>query len=98
MKFSEVLDALEAGERLTNSRLSGLGFICRLVPTIVDKDIIPKMNSLPEGVKEFLTDRGDIRFIDQVLLFQWSPMQEAYIATSYTPTWTDIFDPTWTVC
>lgn len=98
MKFSEVFDALCNGERLVNARLStNHGFICRQVPQCVDQAIVPKMTSLPEPVKDFLKDRGDIRFHDQVLLFEWSPMQEAYIVTSYIPTWCDIFDETWTV-
>jgi len=98
MKFSEVLEALKNGERLTNSSLSGTGFIVRQIPTYVEKEVIPKMTSLPEDTKEFLKDRGDIRFYDQVLLVQWSPMQEAYLATSYIPTWYDIFSEDWTIC
>jgi len=98
MKFGEVLEALRNGERLVNSRLSGSGFICRMVPQCVDHKVITNMTSLPDGVKEFLKDRGDLRFHDQVLLFEWSPMQEAYIVTSYIPTWYDIFDETWTIC
>lgn len=97
MKFSEVLEELRNGARLTNSSLSGTGFIVRHVPTYVENEVIPKMNSLPEETKEFLKERGDIRFTDQVLLFQWSPIQEAYIATSYIPTWGDIFREDWTV-
>lgn len=99
MKFSEVLEALRNGERLTNSSLSINGsFIVRQVPQVVDKEIIPNMTSLPEEAKEFLKERGDIRFHDQVLLIEWSPMQEAHIATSYIPTWHDIFRVDWTVC
>lgn len=98
MKFSEVLEALRNGERLTNSSLSGTGFIVRHMPTYVEKEVIPKMNSLPEETKEHLKDRGDIRFVDQVLLFQWSSMQGVYFATNYIPTWYDIFREDWTVC
>ncbi len=98
MKFSEVLDALKEGKSLTNARLSYKGgFIVRQVPQSISKEIVPKMTSLPEEAKEFLKDRGDIRFHDQVLLFLWSPMQEAYMVTSYIPTWYDIFDETWTI-
>lgn len=99
MKFDEVLEALRNGERLVNSRLSfRRSFICRQVPQRVDKTIIPKMSSLPEPVKDFLKDGFDICFHDQVLLFEWSPIHEAYIVTSYIPTWCDIFDETWTIC
>jgi len=98
MKFEEVLPALREGKRLTNATLSiNRGFIVMHVPTVVDKAIIPKMTSLPEEAKAFLKDRGDIRFIDQVLLMEWSPMQEAYIATSYIPTWYDILRIDWTI-
>ena len=70
MKFEEVLDALRNGERLTNATLSNnSSWIARHVPTYVENEIIPKMNSLPEGVKGFLKGRGDLRFEDQVLLF-----------------------------
>lgn len=100
MKFDEVLEALRNGERLTNADLSvvGGGFIVRHVPTVVDKEIIPRMNSLPEETKDFLKERGDLRFVDQVLLFRWSPMQEAYFVTGYIPTWYDIFRTDWTIC
>ena len=98
MKFEEVLPALREGKRLTNATLSiNSGFIVMHVPTVVDKEIIPKMTSLPEEAKAFLKDRGDIRFIDQVLRMEWSPMQEAYIATSYTPSWYDILRIDWTI-
>lgn len=98
MKFNEVLDALKNGERLTNATLSNnSSWIARHVPTYVENEIIQKMNSLPEGVKGFLKGRCDLRFDDQVLLFSWCPMQEAYIVTSYVPTWHDIFREDWTI-
>jgi len=98
MKFSEVLDALKDGKAITNARLSyKSAFIVRQVPQYVSDDVVPKMSSLPEYTKIFLKDRGGIRFHDQVLLFEWSPMQESYMATSYIPTWYDIFDETWTI-
>lgn len=99
MKFSEVLESLRNGERLTNATLSNNNsFICRQVPQAVDKTIIPKMSSLPEVVKEFLKDRGDICYHDQVLLVEWDSVRGAYMATSYIPTWFDIFREDWTIC
>ena len=65
----------------------------------MSKDIVPKMTSLPEGAKEFLKECGSgIYFHDQVLLMEFNPMDECYYATSYIPTWYDIFDESWTVC
>lgn len=98
MKFNEVLEALRNGERLTNASLSNLnGFIVRQVPQIVDKEIVSKMTSLPESAKEHMAGE-DLEFYDQVLLVQWSFMQERYVATSYVPNWYDIFREDWTIC
>lgn len=98
MKFSEVLEALKNGERLTNASLSNTnGFIVCQVPQVVDKEIIPRMTSLPDSAKEHLKG-SDLKFHDQVLLVQWCPMQDRYVATSYVPNWYDIFREDWTIC
>lgn len=97
MKFSEVLDALKNGERLTNATLSNMrAFIVRQVPQIVPAEVVPKMTSLPESAKNHINGE-ELQFIDQVLLVYWSPMQERYFATSYNPTWRDIFREDWTI-
>ena len=100
MKFSEVLDALKGGERLVNSSLSEKNaFIVRQVPQVVPAEVVLKMSSLPESAKKHIEFMGgsELEFIDQVLLVWWSPMQERYIATSYIPTWYDIFREDWTI-
>ena len=100
MKFSEVLEALRNGERLVNATLSNKSaFIVRQVPQIVSKEIVPKMTSLPESAKEHIEFMGgsEIEFIDQVLLVWWNDEQGRYIATSYIPTWHDIFREDWTI-
>lgn len=97
MKFNEVLDALKNGERLTNADLSAINaFIVRQVPQVVPADVTGIMTSLPESAKEHIKG-NELRFIDQVLLVYWSDMQEQYIATSYIPTWRDIFREDWTI-
>ena len=97
MKFSEVLEALRNGERLTNSTLSNDdSFIVRQVPQVVPKEVVPKMTSLPASAKEHMNG-SEIRFSDQVLLVWWSSMQEQYIATSWNPTCRDLFREDWTI-
>lgn len=97
MKFSEVLEALRNGERLVNSTLSYMNaFIVRQVPQIVPAEVVPKMTSLPDSAKEHMKG-SEISYQDQVLLFRWSPILEAYIATGYIPTWYDIFREDWTI-
>ena len=97
MKFNEVLDALKNGERLTNATLSYmLAFIVRQVPQIVPAEVVPKMTSLPESAKNHINGE-ELQFINQVLLVYWSPMRGRYFATSYNPTWGDIFREDWTI-
>ena len=98
MKFSEVLDALKNGERLTNATLSDMrAFIVLHNHNIVPAEVVPKMNSLPESTKQHING-SDLEFIAQVLLVYWSPMQERYVATSYTPSWGELFREDWTIC
>lgn len=98
MKFSEVLDALKDGKAITNARLAYQGmFIVRQIPQRVNKEIVPKMTSLPEETKKFVGERGSIFFHDQVLLFEANPSYGEYLVTSYIPTWEDIFSDTWAI-
>ena len=97
MKFSEVLDALKDGERLTNSSLSAKrGFIVRQIPQDIPEDVVPKMTSLPQRAKDAL-DGYELSFKDQVLLIWWDSTKQRYIATSYIPNWYDIFREDWTI-
>ena len=98
MKFSEVLEALRNGERLVNASLSSRSaYIVRQIPQTVSADVIPKMTSLPESAKE-ASKYGPIEYHDQVLLCEWDNETGKTRATSYVPTWEDIFREDWTVC
>ncbi len=99
MKFEEVLPALRNGERIVNSSLSrDGGFIVRHINQTVPKEIVPKMNSLPDSAKELIASAGsDLRFYDQVLLVYWNQMSEEYKATSWAPSCFDLFREDWTI-
>ena len=98
MKFSEVLEALRNGERLVNGSLSVKGgYIVRQIPQIVPQEVVPKMTSLPDSAKE-VAKYGPIAFHDQVLLVYWDNELGCSAATSYIPTWYDIFRDDWTIC
>lgn len=85
---------------MTNPTLSSMSaFIVRQTPNIVPAAVVPKMNSLPASARQHISACGsDLEFIDQVLLVYWQPMQERYIATSYTPSWSELFREDWTIC
>lgn len=98
MKFSECLEALRNGERLVNASLSSRGaYIVRQIPQTIPAEIVPKMTSLPDSAKES-AKYGPIEYHDQVLLCEWDNETGKTLATSYIPTWHDIFREDWTVC
>lgn len=97
MKFSEILDALKRGEAVTNGSMSNKSqHIVRQIPQVVPGSVVPKMTSLPESGKQ-LCDLG-IEYHDQVLLLEWDNEKGITRATSYVPTWEDIFREDWTIC
>lgn len=97
MKFSEVLEALREGKALTNAHMAIKSqHIVRQIPQTVPGSVVPKMTSLPDDGKR-LCNLG-IEFYDQVLLLEWDNDKGITRATSYIPTWRDIFDCTWTIC
>lgn len=97
MKFNEVLDALKEGKRIVNASLSSRhAYIVRQIPQTVPAEAIPGMTSLPEDAKD-ASKYGPIEFHDQVLLVEWVNERGCSIATSYIPTWFDIFREDWTI-
>jgi Protein of unknown function (DUF2829) len=51
--FGEAIAALHEGKRVAREGWNGKGlFIFRQVPAIIDSTIVPKMQSLPQAVKD----------------------------------------------
>ena len=96
MKFGEVIEELKAGKRIVNEKLSfNRQFIVMQIPQFISGEIVPKMTSLPESAK--LACNNGIAYHDQVLICTWDSELGTYTATSYVPTWEDIFDESWTI-
>lgn len=71
MKIGRVEEALVAGKMLRRARWPKEHFIFRQVPSTIGKDIVPKMQSLPDDVKEFFErtfrkESRDIHYDNQV--------------------------------
>lgn len=60
MNFGEAVEAMNNGHMVARSGWNGKGmFVYKTVGNTVDKDFIPKFASLPDTVKEFLTEKGE---------------------------------------
>lgn len=91
VNFGAVIEALKAGKCAQRIGWNGIGmFICKQVPSEIDKEIVPKMQSLPQGAKNLLVD-GNISYRNQMLIVK------DRIADSWIPSSTDIFAEDWLI-
>ena len=101
MKFSEIIDRLNEGEafsRYSSPAWAGK-FIVKQIPQTVPAEVVPRMTSLPDRAKAVIGTIGDgrISYHDQVLIIEVNDDCSKSHATSYIPTWEDIFADDWQV-
>ncbi len=73
VSFGEAIKALKEGKRVQREGWNGKGlFIFEQVPSKVGWDIIPRMTSLPQSVKEEFDRRFDETEIDGDLYIKYS--------------------------
>lgn len=68
--FGQAIEALKAGKRVARKGWNGKGmFIFQQIPSEVKEEIVPKMQSLPQTVKDEFTKRGgNIRYKNQLAI------------------------------
>lgn len=95
MKFAEIIDRLDNGELCFREAWNNK-FIVKQIPQTVPAEVVPRMSSLPEAAKRSLADAGDgsISYHDQVLIVEFGGRTTA---TSYVPSWEDIFSADWKI-
>lgn len=105
MKFDKVIESLQRGGiawRYSSPAFAGKVIVKQIAQT-VPASVVPKMTSLPEGIKQRIGTvglddemKGSISYHDQVLIVTINDY-ERVSATSYVPTWEDIFADDWAV-
>lgn len=68
--FGQAIEALKEGKRVARQGWNGKGmFIFQQVQSEINEDIVPKMQSLPQAVKdEFAKRGGGIRYKNQLAM------------------------------
>lgn len=68
--FGQAIEALHQGKRVARSGWNGKGlFIFMQIPSEISEDVIPKMQSVPQFVKdEFARRGGNIRYKNQLAM------------------------------
>lgn len=91
--FTEALVALKAGKRVARNGWNGKGmFVFMQVPSEIGTEIIPRMQSLPEFVKNEFVMRGQpIRYSNQLAIVKadneingWAPSVADALADDWT--------------
>lgn len=92
MKFAEIIERLNKGELFTRKKWEERMLIVKQIPQEIPADIVPRMTSLPDAAKERFLGIG---YRDQVLIVTMPREEGAALATSYIPSWEDIFADDW---
>lgn len=67
LNFGQAVEALNQGKRVARKGWNGKGlFIFKQVPSVIEKDIVPKMHSLPQSVKDEFAKRFESRNLDSI--------------------------------
>ena len=94
LNFGQAIEALKEGKRVARKGWNKEGmFIFRQVPSEIDEDIVSKMQSLPQSVKdEFARRGGSIRYKNQIAL-----AHSCNTITGWTASPSDVFEEDWIV-
>ena len=93
--FGDVIKFLREGKACRRSGWNGKGlFIVKQVPSHIEGDIIPNMQSLPQSAKNILMSRENphIDYTNQMLIINPDGR-----ADSWVPSSSDVFEEEWDV-
>ncbi|QNR22974.1 Thoeris anti-defense Tad2 family protein [Croceimicrobium hydrocarbonivorans] len=101
LSFGDAINALEQGKMARRKSWADSGkFVFRQVPSIIKKEIVPKMQSLPESVKKEFQKRFDFsnNQIDAIYYQdQFALVNSSNLITSWCPTVPDSLAKDWEV-
>ena len=92
VNFGQAIEALKQGKRVQREGWNGKGlFVFMQVPSEINEEIIPKMQSLPQSVKdEFARRGGSINYSNQMALVNtdnsingWAPSSSDTLAEDW---------------
>lgn len=94
LNFGEAIEALKSGKLITRSGWNGKGmFIVKQIPAVIGIEIIPRMQSLPQSVKDILIERDQpICYESQMLI-----INSLGRADSWVPSSSDCFAEDWQI-
>ena len=101
MNFGEAIVALKEGKKVQRTGWNGKGlFVFRQVPATISKDIVPKMQSLPQSVKDEFEKRFNDpdREIDAIYYDnQLALVNQSNLITGWAPSVSDSLAEDWII-
>lgn len=101
MNFGQAIEALNNDKRVQRSGWNGKGlFVFRQIPSSIGKEIVPKMQSLPQSVKdEFERRFNDESFKIDAIYYdnQLAIVNESNMITGWSPSVADCMATDWIV-
>ena len=91
--FGKAIEHLKKGEAIRRSGWNGKGlFVVKQVPSHIEGDIIPNMQSLPQSAKDIIMARAEphIAYTNQMLIVHPDGR-----ADSWVPSSSDVFAEDW---
>jgi len=101
MNFGQAIEALKEGKRVARDGWNGKGlFVFMQVPAQIGKDIVPKMQSLPQSVKDEFQRRFDnpSEQIDAIYYSnQMAIVNQSNLINGWAPSSSDALSDDWIV-
>jgi len=94
MNFGLALEAMKKGKKVARSGWNGKGlFVFKQVPSPIGPDIVPKMTSLPQSVKDEFINRGQgPNYCNQMAIVKQDGSVDSWVASS-----SDTFADDWMI-
>lgn len=95
MPFGMAIELLRQGKSIRRRGWNGKGlFVIKQIPAHIERDIIPKMQSLPQSAKDLiLAGKGFIDYTSQCLIYN----ENTGRADSWVPSISDVFAEDWEI-
>jgi len=101
MTFGDAIEALRKGKRVNRENWNGKDlFIFMQVPAVIDKDIVPKMQSLPQSVKDEFQRRFDSPSKQTNAIYydnQLALVNTSNFITGWSPSTSDALSDDWCI-
>lgn len=84
MNFGLVTEGLKTGKVYARASWNGKGlFIFKQIPAVIGLDIIPKMQSVPQSVKDIMVERGQaLSYTNQMVIVNKDGRVDSWVASS----------------